>query len=937
MHRTEQRIQVVLVSPGDVTGERDVARTVVDELNRGVAADRGCRLSLWRWETDARPGMHLEGPQSLIDELMDIQYADVVVGTFWKRFGTPTGDADSGTEHELRRAWTSWSQHGRPEVMVYFCTRAYFPQTRDELAQWGRVLEFRDALPEEQFWWTYESVGQFEGLLREHLTRFVLSRILARDPRTIRPAGSRLRFNLPTVVAAFTGRRDELGAIDEALGVADRAVITQSISGLGGVGKSQLAARYVQQHADNYDVVAWIGAEDGGIADLHKLAAKLGLHVDDPSPSVHAQLALDWLSDCNQRWLLVLDNIESAAQLKELHPRGGNGRVLVTSRDRSLRQFGPVLTIDVFDEDTATAYLTDRAQRWGDVATARQLARSLGCLPLALAHAAAYCQSGTTFTDYGKLLGELPARELFDSNPELSYAQTVASTWKASIQAASKVASLAGDVLDMAAHLAPHAIPRSLFEVLIDVDTARGRKRLADALNALARFCLASVHDDTVGVHRLLQKVVRDDAAARDDQTAALRALAAMTDAFPSDGWRPACWPLCERLLPHVLALADTLTQPGDSGPQLIALLNRACWYLTRAEAGQRGVSVGQRALAYANHLLGPEHPETLRTRNNLAWAYQNAGRGSEVIAIWEPLLADAERILGSEHPQALGTRLGLAGTYQDAGRDSEAIAIYEPLLADAERILGSEHPETLRTRHNLAWAYQSAGRDSDAIAIYEPLLADRGRILGAEHAETLLTRRNLALAYQDAGRGSEAITIYEPLLAEVERILGSEHPQALGTRLGLAWTYQSAGRDSDAIAIYEPLLADLERILGSDHPETLRTRNNLAWAYQSAGRGSEAITVWEPLLADRERILGAEHPETLRTRNNLAWAYQSAGRDSDAIAIYEPLLADAERILGSEHLETLSTRNNLVTAYQHAGRSLDAERIQNSARRAQS
>jgi hypothetical protein len=37
-----------------------------------------------------------------------------------------------------------------------------------------------------------------------------------------------------------------------------------------------------------------------------------------------------------------------------LRPRGGNGRVLVTSRDRSLRQFGPVLTIDVFDEDTAT-------------------------------------------------------------------------------------------------------------------------------------------------------------------------------------------------------------------------------------------------------------------------------------------------------------------------------------------------------------------------------------------------------------------------------------------------------------------------------------------------------------------------------------------------------------------------------------------------------
>jgi hypothetical protein len=118
-------VRVVVASPGDVARERAVAQTVVDELNRGVAADRGCRLSLWRWEIDARPGMHLEGLQGLIDELMDIEDIDVVVGLFWKRFGTPTGEAASGTEHELRRAWAAWRERGRPEVMVYFCARAY--------------------------------------------------------------------------------------------------------------------------------------------------------------------------------------------------------------------------------------------------------------------------------------------------------------------------------------------------------------------------------------------------------------------------------------------------------------------------------------------------------------------------------------------------------------------------------------------------------------------------------------------------------------------------------------------------------------------------------------------------------------------------------------------------------------------------------------------
>jgi hypothetical protein len=63
---------------------------------------------------------------------------------------------------------------------------------------------------------------------------------------------NRLQFNLPMVAASFTGRDQELEELDKALAVADRAVITQAISGLGGVGKSQLAARYVQESADDY-------------------------------------------------------------------------------------------------------------------------------------------------------------------------------------------------------------------------------------------------------------------------------------------------------------------------------------------------------------------------------------------------------------------------------------------------------------------------------------------------------------------------------------------------------------------------------------------------------------------------------------------------------------------------------------------------------------
>src|SRR5919204_6227344 len=111
-------LRVVVASPGDVQAERDALPAILDELNRGIAAERNLRLELVRWETDAYPGFHPEGPQGLIDAVLRIEDCDLLIGIFWKRFGTPVKDAKSGTEHEFRRAYEGWQQHRRPHLMV---------------------------------------------------------------------------------------------------------------------------------------------------------------------------------------------------------------------------------------------------------------------------------------------------------------------------------------------------------------------------------------------------------------------------------------------------------------------------------------------------------------------------------------------------------------------------------------------------------------------------------------------------------------------------------------------------------------------------------------------------------------------------------------------------------------------------------------------------
>jgi hypothetical protein len=168
-----QMLRIVVASPGDVQTERNALATVVEELNRGIAADRGVRLELARWETDAYPGFDPEGPQGLIDTILRIETCDILIGIFWKRFGTPVSDARSGTEHEFRLGYEAWKRTGHPQIMVYFNQRPYTPKTREETDQWGQVLDFQRNFPKEGLWWPYRGRAQFERLVRNHLTQFL--------------------------------------------------------------------------------------------------------------------------------------------------------------------------------------------------------------------------------------------------------------------------------------------------------------------------------------------------------------------------------------------------------------------------------------------------------------------------------------------------------------------------------------------------------------------------------------------------------------------------------------------------------------------------------------------------------------------------------------------------------------------------------------------
>jgi hypothetical protein len=198
MPKHTQILRLVVASPGDVKTERAAVPRVVEELNKGIAADRNLRLEVIRWETDTYPGFHPEGPQGLIDPILHIEECDVVIGIFWKRFGTATKEGTTGTGHEIRRAYEAWKKHEQPQLMVYFNQKPYAPQSPEEADQWSQVLKFHDEFPEEGLWWPYNGKTQFEHLLRAHLANLVRDKFSLTGKVSDRVVGPRLQLEYDT-------------------------------------------------------------------------------------------------------------------------------------------------------------------------------------------------------------------------------------------------------------------------------------------------------------------------------------------------------------------------------------------------------------------------------------------------------------------------------------------------------------------------------------------------------------------------------------------------------------------------------------------------------------------------------------------------------------------------------------------------------------------
>jgi hypothetical protein len=466
------------------------------------------------------------------------------------------------------------------------------------------------------------------------------------------PAGSIVPF-LPN--PNFVGRVEELKSLYEKLeaGASVSLGQTAAATGLGGIGKTQLAVEFVYRYGRRFGGgVFWLDVSDpDNIPNQIALCAGPdGMNL--PGSGVLSQGELvaavvrEWCGP--RRRLVIFDNVEQLEVVDEWRPKSGGARVLITTRidsgDYRWAERGiEAVPVDVLPRERSLQLLCrgcgDALDDPDEREAADAICSLLGDLPLAIHLAGAYLSRYKHEVSPKEYLDELRSQPVL-TNPALvdstrdpsptKHLQNVVATFETSysrLGQEEETDALAARLFHLTSHFAPAPISRELLvrALKMDKDKPEDKREVADAVSRLCELGLAqSAADGRVVVHRLLREFAHHHTARghRIEEAAedVAKAIADLAKEVNRSG-------LPARLREEVEHLRHAAWESDRRGSKEAGRRHNELAYHLREIADLDGAKRHfSRALEIDRVVYGPDHPKVARLLNNLGVVLRDLG-----------------------------------------------------------------------------------------------------------------------------------------------------------------------------------------------------------------------------------------------------------------------------------------------------------------------
>jgi tetratricopeptide (TPR) repeat protein len=597
----------------------------------------------------------------------------------------------------------------------------------------------------------------------------------------------------------------------------------------GGMGKTTLARLYFNVHCGGHEGAFWLDAQDETtlLTQISAIGDQLDLkRPDGQSPEDRMRAVWAEVERRARPWLLIFDNAggyrdtagEGAAPaIKGLHrylPGGRRVRIIVTSRESDWPEtVFRTLKLPPLSPSKAAELLERESHRTDDRLVALTWAEEMDRMPLLLVLAGGYVRDGDISLAEG--------REAFDALAEKGaadgYMHKVGAMLDLTLDRIAVDAKTGLDevaLLDLLPWLAPEGMDARLVLDVAKEDLVKGNEaetpdairtladhpvRLQAAISALARRSLAVAAgegaDRTVTLHRITAQILR----ARQDAEALARrraAAAVVAASYPGDIGNLANWAACQRLNPHVAALAKCI--PAAAGADLNSYVSAALAYiLHHASAFYQMHASCDLAIEYARILLRLAITSFGSSSSIVGDAHDRLGASLGAADQWDEAVAslrEALRIAEMQGPDysKLGTRLSnLAATLADqaihAGSIPDSTKDYlaecEDLLRRAykqdRRVCGVLHFWTGMRLSNLGGVCKARGEMRRAQRISALALATLRKAVPPGDLRLANTLHNLGVMYVEDHAPQRAQALLEEALAILETAFANNprHP----------------------------------------------------------------------------------------------------------------------------------------------------------------